>query len=98
MHRESSAIDLAVPCVHVAQATVHEVQRPGKACPDCVAIGGEWVHLRECLICGHIGCCDESPNQHATKHFHKTKHPLITSLEPGETWAWCYLDDRILSE
>jgi len=98
MHPKSASIDFSVPCAHLSQVTVWEVKRPGKVCPDCVAIGGEWVHLRECLICGHIGCCDESPNQHATKHFRKTKHPILTSLEEGENWAYCYLDDRVLSE
>jgi uncharacterized UBP type Zn finger protein len=61
-------------------------------CPDCVAIGGRWVHLRMCLVCGHVGCCDDSPNKHATAHFHATTHPLIRSLEPGEDWCWCYVD------
>ena len=98
MHRANSKIDLSVPCGHATLAKIHEVERPGKVCPDCVAIGGEWVHLRECLVCGHIACCDDSPNQHASKHFAKTQHPLMTSLELGETWAWCFLDDRMLSE
>ena len=61
-------------------------------CPDCVAIGSRWVHLRMCLVCGHVGCCDDSPNRHATAHFHATEHPLIRSLEPGEDWCWCYVD------
>ena len=52
-----------------------------------------WVHLRLCLICGHVGCCDSSKNKHATKHFHKLKHPLIRSIEPGESWVWCYVDE-----
>jgi uncharacterized UBP type Zn finger protein len=98
MRRQDSEIDLSAPCAHVAQVTVRDVKRPGDVCPDCVAIGGEWVHLRECLVCGHIGCCDESPNQHATKHFHKTKHAVMTSLEPRETWAWCFIDELILSK
>jgi Zn-finger in ubiquitin-hydrolases and other protein len=61
-------------------------------CPDCVAIGSRWVHLRMCLVCGHVGCCDDSPNKHATAHFRATTHPLIRSLEPGEDWCWCYVD------
>jgi uncharacterized UBP type Zn finger protein len=98
MHRPDSEVDLSDACEHVAAVKIREVRRPGDACPECVAIGGEWVHLRECLICGHVGCCDDSPNRHATKHFHKTKHPVMTSLEEGETWAWCFVDERMLSE
>ena len=98
MSRSGSEVDLSAPCAHVEEVTIREVARPGKACPDCVAIGGRWVHLRECLICGHVGCCDDSPNRHATRHFQKTRHPVMTSLESGETWAWCFVDERILSE
>ena len=56
----------------------------------------EWVHLRLCRTCGHVGCCDDSKNKHATKHYHATKHPIITSLEPGETWSWCFVDEEAL--
>jgi len=56
----------------------------------------EWVHLRLCRTCGHVGCCDDSKNKHATKHFRKTKHPIIRSLEPGEDWRWCYVDEEIV--
>lgn len=62
-------------------------------CEECLQMGGRWVHLRLCLACGHVGCCDSSPNRHATKHFHATKHPVIASFEPGERWAWCYADE-----
>lgn len=55
--------------------------------------GDRWVHLRLCLECGHVGCCDSSPNRHATKHHHATDHPLIQSFEPGEDWIYCYVDD-----
>jgi uncharacterized UBP type Zn finger protein len=85
------------PCPHVHQATVRSVARPAAGCEECLAIGGRWVHLRTCLSCGHTGCCDSSPNRHATKHFHATGHPLITSAEVGETWAYCYADDRLLT-
>lgn len=61
-------------------------------CPECVAQGDKWVHLRVCQTCGHVGCCDNSKNKHATRHFHATTHPVITSAEPGERWAWCYVD------
>jgi len=56
-------------------------------------MGDSWVHLRLCLTCGHVGCCDSSKNQHATKHFHATTHPIMRSLEPGEDWGWCYVDE-----
>jgi uncharacterized UBP type Zn finger protein len=62
-------------------------------CEECLASGDAWVHLRECLACGHIGCCDSSKNKHATKHFHRSKHPVIRSFEPGESWIWCYVDE-----
>jgi uncharacterized UBP type Zn finger protein len=62
-------------------------------CAECLAMGDTWVHLRLCLTCGHVGCCDSSKNTHATKHFHATRHPVIRSLEPGERWAWCYVDE-----
>jgi uncharacterized UBP type Zn finger protein len=65
----------------------------GTGCVECLAIGGRWVHLRRCAECGHIGCCDSSPNRHATAHFHETQHPLIQSYEPGEEWFYCYADD-----
>ncbi len=64
-----------------------------KGCEECVKMGGEWVHLRECLVCGHVGCCDSSPHKHATKHYHATKHPVLRSVEPGERWGWCYVDE-----
>ena len=60
------------------------------------AIGGKWLHLRICLTCGHVGCCDNSPNRHATAHHHATSHPIIRSLEPGEDWSWCYVDEVAL--
>ena len=61
-------------------------------CEECMKTGDFWVHLRLCRTCGHVGCCDESKNKHATKHFQQTKHPIITSLELGEGWSWCYVD------
>jgi uncharacterized UBP type Zn finger protein len=59
-------------------------------------MGDTWVHLRECLTCGHIGCCDSSKNKHATKHFHATEHPLVQSFQPGEDWIWCYVDQVVM--
>ena len=92
-----TAIDLSRPCPHVAELKIHSVHRPPPGCEDCLKIGGQWVHLRICLTCGHVGCCDSSPNRHATKHFHATRHPVITSGERDETWAYCYVDDADLS-
>ncbi|MFL5494749.1 MAG: UBP-type zinc finger domain-containing protein [Gemmatimonadales bacterium] len=65
-------------------------------CEECLATGGRWLHLRLCLSCGHVGCCDSSPGRHATKHFRSAHHPVIQSFEPGETWGWCYLEEREL--
>jgi uncharacterized UBP type Zn finger protein len=65
-------------------------------CEDCVREGSTWVHLRACLQCGHVACCDNSPRRHATAHFAGTAHPLMRSLEPGEDWGWCYADDLLL--
>ena len=65
-------------------------------CEECLQMGDSWVHLRLCEICGHVGCCDSSKNRHATKHFRKTKHPIMRSLEPGEDWGWCYLDEFMI--
>jgi uncharacterized UBP type Zn finger protein len=62
-------------------------------CEECLKTGMQWVHLRLCLTCGHVGCCDSSPGRHATKHFHHTGHPVVASYESGERWAWCYIDE-----
>jgi hypothetical protein len=77
-------------CPHV-QLT-RPVTPKSEGCEECMAAGGRWVHLRLCLTCGHVGCCDSSPDQHATKHFHSTGHPIMKSAEPGEDWGWCYID------
>jgi uncharacterized UBP type Zn finger protein len=78
-------------CSHLDEA--NDVTPSADGCEDCLATGGRWVHLRLCMTCGHVGCCDSSPNRHATAHFHGTDHPLITSFEPGEDWWWCYSDE-----
>jgi hypothetical protein len=91
-------IDLSNPCSHVAETTVRRTHRPRAGCEECLKIGGQWVHLRVCLTCDHVGCCDASPNRHATAHNHRTHHPIIASAEVGETWAYCYPDDQFLSE
>jgi uncharacterized UBP type Zn finger protein len=62
-------------------------------CEECLKTGSRWVHLRLCLTCGHVGCCDSSLGRHATRHFHQTRHPVIASFEPGERWTWCYADE-----
>ena len=77
-------------CEHLGQ--VHEVTPSANGCEDCLAIGDTWVHLRLCMECGHVGCCDNSKNKHATKHFHSSGHPIIRSFEPDEEWGWCYID------
>src|ERR1700716_2625634 len=69
------------------------VRPGGHGCKECLEIGDEWVHLRLCMTCGHVGCCDSSPNKHATNHSQKTHPPAIRSYEPGEDWAYCYPDD-----
>ena len=73
---------------------LEEIAAPRTAgCDQCLALGDSWVHLRACLICGRVGCCDDSKNRHAKKHYHETGHPLMRSIEPGETWMWCYEDE-----
>lgn len=75
------------PCSHVPS----EVHAPNaKGCEECLKMGDTWMHLRLCVHCGHIGCCDDSKNQHASKHHAATGHAVIQSFEPGESWMWCY--------
>ncbi len=70
---------------------------PGsQGCEECLRMGSAWVHLRLCLSCGHVGCCDSSPHRHATHHYRRTQHPVVASFEPGERWAWCYADETEL--
>jgi uncharacterized UBP type Zn finger protein len=80
-------------CTHLDTIAVLELPESVAGCEDCLREGGVWLHLRICLECGHVGCCDDSPNRHATAHYHAGGHPLIHSLEPGEDWTWCYLDE-----
>jgi len=81
-------------CEHVDLA--RPVVPSGKGCKECLELGMTWVHLRICLICGHVGCCDNSVGKHATKHFHETTHPIIQSFEPAEDWVWCYVDELFM--
>jgi uncharacterized UBP type Zn finger protein len=84
------------PCTHASAIRVTQVDK--EVCEECVRLGDSWVHLRMCLTCGNVGCCDDSPNRHATAHFKKTAHPLIRSAQPGETWVWCYVDELVVGE
>jgi uncharacterized UBP type Zn finger protein len=78
-------------CEHEIGLEPVAARTPG--CEECLKAGTRWVHLRLCLSCGHVGCCDSSPGKHATKHFHRTNHPVVASYESGERWAWCYVDE-----
>ena len=82
---------MSITCSH--SNLVKSVTPSAKGCEDCLKIGDQWLHLRLCLVCGHVGCCDSSKNQHATKHYHQTGHPVIRSFEPGENWEWCFIDE-----
>jgi uncharacterized UBP type Zn finger protein len=83
-------------CTHLDQVLITELPESVPGCEDCLAIGGKWLHLRICLQCGHVGCCDDSPNRHATAHYHSSGHPIIRSLEPGEIWSWCFIDEVLM--
>jgi uncharacterized UBP type Zn finger protein len=72
------------------------VHASSRGCKECLEAGDEWVHLRLCMTCGHVGCCDDSPNRHATAHYHETKHPVIKSFEPGEDWVWCFVHEAMV--
>jgi uncharacterized UBP type Zn finger protein len=85
---------MATTCEHVS--LIRDVEPGTNGCEECLALGWDWVHLRLCLTCGHVGCCDNSRGKHATKHFHRTQHPIVRSLQPGEDWAWCYIDDLLM--
>ena len=82
------------PDPHIDQ--IRPVTPSSRGCEDCLKIGDRWVHLRLCLTCGHVGCCDSSKNKHARAHFHGTKHPIVQSFQPGEDWRWCYVDEAYL--
>jgi hypothetical protein len=82
---------IVATCPHLDQITA-PVPDQVEGCEECLASGGRWVHLRVCRSCGRVGCCDSSPNQHASKHAREAGHPIVSSLEPGEDWSWCYVD------
>jgi hypothetical protein len=83
-------------CSHLGAIRDVEPSTPG-SCEDCVREGTTWVHLRLCLECGHMGCCDSSPRRHASAHWRASQHPVVRSAEPGEEWAWCYPDELFLA-
>lgn len=85
---------MAVQCTHLDQITVTALPERVAGCEECLKIGGRWVHLRLCLTCGKVGCCDSSPNRHASEHAAQDAHPIIRSLEPGEDWCWCFVDEE----
>lgn len=81
-------------CVHLdAAAEADPLPVTPTGCAECLEQGMTWVHLRLCLACGHVGCCDSSPGRHATAHHHATAHPVVRSFQPGENWRWCYVDE-----
>jgi hypothetical protein len=81
---------MAKRCSHLH--AIRDVKPSARGCEECLKSGDEWVHLRICRTCGHVGCCDQSKNKHATKHFHETRHPIIEGYDPPEHWGWCYID------
>jgi uncharacterized UBP type Zn finger protein len=85
---------MAAKCTHLDQ--VRKVTPSTQGCEECLKTGDQWVALRLCQICGHVGCCDSSKNKHATGHFQLTTHPIIESLESGKKWRWCYIDETYL--
>jgi hypothetical protein len=81
-------------CTHLDQ--IHDVEPHATGCEECMAMGDTWVHLRLCRTCGHVGCCDSSKNKHAGAHAREVHHPIVSSLERGEDWSWCYVDELVL--
>ncbi len=79
-------------CTHMSEVA-QQVDPRTTGCEECLAIGDRWVHLRLCMTCGHVGCCDSSKNKHASAHSRTEQHPIVRSYEPGEDWWWCYLDE-----
>jgi uncharacterized UBP type Zn finger protein len=85
-----------MPCTHLDHVRVTELPEAVEGCEECLAEGGRWLHLRICLECGHVGCCDSSPGRHASGHARSAEHPIIRSLEPGEEWSWCFVDETAM--
>lgn len=83
-------------CTHLDHIHITELPDSVDGCEECLASGGKWLHLRICLECGHVGCCDDSPGRHASGHAASAEHPIIRSLEPGEDWSWCFPDELLM--
>ena len=83
-------------CTHLDQIKDNVQPSTTKGCEDCLKIGDTWVHLRMCLTCGHVGCCNSSKNKHAQAHFETVHHPIVKSFQPDENWRWCYVDNQYL--
>ena len=84
----------AEECTHLG--FIRKVKPSALGCEECLQIGSPWVHLRLCRMCGHVGCCDDSPNRHATAHFHATQHPIVEAYDPPDGWGWCYIDGTFI--
>ena len=86
---------MSLTCVHLKNLTEADFAPPKEplACEECLKEGTKWVALRQCMACGHVGCCDSSPGKHATKHYYATQHPVMRSVMPGDNWTWCYEDE-----
>jgi uncharacterized UBP type Zn finger protein len=87
---------VSAACTHLDAVAVLELPEPLEGCEECLKTGDRWLHLRMCLSCGKVGCCDSSPNRHASGHYREVGHPLVRSAEPGEDWSWCYADEVTL--
>jgi hypothetical protein len=92
--RATRAMTATPGCTH--EGEIRDVTPLTEGCAECLEMGDTWVHLRLCLSCGHVGCCDSSKNKHGSRHFRATHHPIMQSLEPGEDWRWCYVDETFL--
>lgn len=86
-----------VDCSHMGEIREVEPRTP-EGCEECTAVGDQWVHLRLCMACGHVGCCDDSKNKHARKHYRADRHAIVRSFEPGESWLYCFADDLLVGE
>jgi len=87
---------MAASCAHIESADILVLPDPLLGCEECLKTGDRWHHLRMCMTCGKVGCCDSSPNRHASRHYREVGHPLARSAEPGESWAWCFVDEVTL--
>jgi uncharacterized UBP type Zn finger protein len=85
------------PCAHLDSVTITQLPESVEGCVDCLAQGSVWLHLRICLSCGHVGCCDDSPQQHASHHAEDAQHPIIRSLQPDEDWSYCFIENMVMN-